>query len=200
MLARKGYLVLPVDELLNNKTSLLEELSLNISECAGRTYIVYNPSIILVDKLNQVIGTGSIIFEPECLEYIPKGFNYYELDKNEWIDTCKLSRQKYFDVNFTTIPSAVKSSYDIIIVSLTRKMIYPRVFNGLRITVVKPSLKLEESYEIIMADKSLNNPIVYFNGKNTVYVAQGSEQLLRLKALLSLEAGCEYYRLLAHDS
>ncbi|MEB3772788.1 MAG: hypothetical protein GSR82_03790 [Desulfurococcales archaeon] len=199
MLARKGYLILPVEELLNSDPPALEELSSRLVECADRTHIVYSPSIILIGRLSQVAGTGSIIYEPVCREHIPEGFNYYELDKNEWIDTCKLSTQEYFNVGYNTL-SAIRSLHDIVIVSLTRKMIYPRVFNGHRIPIAEVPQRLEEGYEVIMSDPGMSSPIVYFDGESTVYVARGSQQLSQLKALLSVEARCNHYRLLARDS
>ncbi len=199
MLVRKGYMILPVEDLLKADPPALEELSSRLVECADRAYIVYSPGIMLIDELSQVVGTGSIIYEPVCREHVPEGFNYYELDKNEWIDTCKLSTQEYFNVSYNTL-SAVRSLHDIVIVSLTRKMIYPRVFNGHRISIAEVPQRLEEGYEVIMSDADMSSPIVYFDGENTVYVARGSQQLSQLKALLSAEARCNHYRLLARDS
>jgi hypothetical protein len=149
--------------------------------------------------LNQVAGTGSIIYEPDCRDYIPQSFRYYTLDKNEWVYVCTLSSQEYFKVR--EVPeSHANTLHNILIVTLTRKMIYPRVFNGRRIPVILVPQKIEEDYEIIMSSDDLDHPVVYFDGENTVYVAQGSEQLLKLKTLLSFEARCDYYRLLARSS
>jgi hypothetical protein len=199
LLARKGYIVIPVEELLKSDLASLEELSSKLSVCTNRIYVVTNPGIILVNKLNQVAGTGSIIYEPDCRDYIPQSFRYYTLDKNEWVDVCTLSSQEYFKVR--EVPeSHANTLHNILIVTLTRKMIYPRVFNGRRIPVILVPQKIEEDYEIIMSSDDLDHPVVYFDGENTVYVAQGSEQLLKLKTLLSFEARCDYYRLLARSS
>ena len=191
--------VIPIEVLLELDASVLRSFFDQLKKC-GRVNIVTDPGIVLVEKdshrSNIVIGTGSIVLsEASCISsvYYIDGF---EPIKNEWVNTCTITPNQFLIVKMDDQNDVIRVK-DVILTSLTNKMIYPRVFNGLKIRNVSvPGKDINGNVEWIMSDSKLRYPVVYFNRDNIIHVSMGSEEMYRLLTLLSLEVRCSQYRLI----
>jgi hypothetical protein len=195
--------VIPIETLLKLNTNRLLDI-INESKDCNETYIVIEPGIVLVERdnirLNIVIGTGSIVLpRKECYSDLDE-VEYVKPYKNEWINTCPVTSTQFLNVRKTGETNTLQAE-DITLVSLTNKMIYPRVFSGIKVDkVLIPRTPEEKGIEWIMSDNGLRLPIVYLDEDNVVYVSQGSEELDKLRILLSYETRCNQYRLIASSS
>ncbi len=195
---RPGNHVIPVEILLKLKVKQIQRVTNELTECDD-VHIATEPGIILVKngiRINLVAGTGSIIIpDINCLSSVDE-IPSIEPVKNEWINTCPVTRKQLLEVKEN---GQNKTSYinDITIVSLTRKMIYPRVFNGLKVDEILIQKPGEEGIEWIMSDSRLRYPVVYLDQDNVIHVSKGSEEMGKLMILLSYETRCRQYRLIA---
>ncbi len=199
MLKPTNYVV-PIEVILELNASVLQKLVDQVKKC-DNIHVVIEPGIVPVEsnnyKSNIVIGTGSIVLpSANCLSSASH-IEMVEPVKNEWINTCTITPYQFLGVKMDEQNDVIQVK-DIMLVSLTTKMIYPRVFNGLktRNLVAASSKNINGNVEWIMSDSELRYPAVYFGLDNAIHVSPGSEEMYKLMALLSLEARCSQYRLI----
>ncbi len=196
---KHGNIIVPIEKLLSLNPNKLEESIKASWECLEA--IVTDPSPVVLDyngkRFSIVIGMGSLIMNEECgkaVEDVLIDYKQYRPVKNEWVDACTLDDEAYFAVSEGYSYSR-NMAEDVRLVSLTQKMVYPRVFNGWRVEKAYP-LAADPSDEWIIADEHLESPIVLFTGDNKIIVSTGSEELGLIKTLLRVESYCSKYRLI----
>ncbi|MEB3825779.1 MAG: hypothetical protein LRS47_03820 [Desulfurococcales archaeon] len=199
MQVKRGNIIVPIEKLLSLDPSKLEEFVKASWECLEA--IVTDPSPVVLGyndkRFSIVIGMGSLIMNEDCgeaVEGLLADHKRYRLVKNEWVDVCKLGDEAYFAVSegYSFSRSMVEN---VRLVSLTQKMVYPRVFNGWRIEKSYP-LAADPGDEWIIADEHLESPIALFTEDNKIIVSTGSEELGLIKTLLRVESYCSKYRLI----